>query len=169
MFGGRAVFRMGASKVMTRLKFLMIPAAFTLVAAATGAAEEIAFPDGYRGWTHIRSAVVGPASAAFKRFGGMHSIYANPAAMEGYRSGRFPNGSVIVFDNHETLAVQGVEVPGRRRFIDVMVKADGSWRFGEFAGDSRTERNVTVAQGEAQCASCHAQSATDHVYSQYAP
>ena len=160
---------MGAGKVMTRLKFLMIPAAFMLVAAATGTAGEIAFPDGYREWTHIRSAVVGPASGAFKRFGGMHGIYANPAAMDGYRSGRFPDGSVIVFDNHETLAMQGVEVPGRRRFIDVMAKADGSWRFGEFAGDSRTERNVTVAQGEAQCASCHAQSPTDHVYSQYSP
>jgi hypothetical protein len=97
----------------------------------------------------------------------MHTIYANPAAMGGYRSRHFPNGSVIVFDNHETIAFQGVEQPGRRRFLDVMVKADGSWRFGEFAGDSRTQRNVTVAQGETQCASCHAQSPTDHVYSQY--
>ena len=154
---------------MTRLRFLILPAALMLAAAATGAAEDIAFPDGYRGWTHIRSAVVGPASAAFKRFGGMHSIYANSAAMLGYRSGRFPDGSVIVFDNHETLAAQAVEFPGKRRFVDVMVKADGSWRFGEFNGDSRTERNVTVTQGEAQCAACHAQAPTDHVYSQYAP
>lgn len=154
---------------MTRLKFLILPAALMLVAAATGATEEILYPDGYRGWTHIRSAVVGPDSAAFKRFGGMHSIYANPAAMGGYRSGRFPDGSVLVFDNHETLGAQGVEMPGKRRFVDVMVKSDGSWRFGEFNGDSRTERNVTVAQGETQCASCHALSRTDHVYSQYAP
>jgi hypothetical protein len=154
---------------MTRLKFLILPAALMLVGAATGAAEEIAFPDGYRGWTHIRSAVVGPTSGAFKRFGGMHSIYANPAAMDGYRSGHFTDGSVIVFDNHETLAAQGAEFPGRRRFIDVMMKTNGSWRFNEFAGDSRTVRSVTVAQGEAQCASCHAQSPTDHVYSQYAP
>ena len=154
---------------MTRLKCLIGLAALMLAAAATGATEEIAFPDGYRDWTHIMSAVVGPASGAFKRFGGMHSIYANPAAMDGYRSGRFPTGSVIVFDNHETLTMQGAELPGRRRFIDVMVKTDGSWRFGEFAGDSRTERSVTVAQGEAQCASCHAQSPTDHVYSQFNP
>ena len=94
---------------------------------------------------------------------------ASDAAMDGYRSGRFPDGSVIVFDNHETFTTQGTELPGRRRFIDVMVKTGGSWRFGEFAGDSRTERSVTVAQGEAQCASCHAQSPTDHVYSQYTP
>jgi len=154
---------------MTRLRFLIVPAALMLVAATSGAAEEIAFPDGYRVWTHIRSAIVGPTSGAFKRFGGMHSIYANPAAMDGYRSGRFPDGSVIVFDNHETFTTQGTELPGRRRFIDVMVKTGGSWRFGEFAGDSRTERSVTVAQGEAQCASCHAQSPTDHVYSQYTP
>jgi len=54
------------------------------------------------------------------------------------------------------------------KIIDVMAKSNGSWRFGEFAGDSRTERNVTVAQGETQCAACHAQSPTDHVYSQFA-
>jgi len=99
----------------------------------------------------------------------MHDIYASPAAMEGYRSGRFPDGSVIVFDVRETVTSQGTEQPGRRRFIDVMTKSDDSWRFGEFAGDSRTQRNVTTAQGETQCASCHARSSTDHVYSQYSP
>lgn len=87
--------------------------------------------------------------------------------MVGYQSGRFPDGSVIVFDNHETVTSQGVEQPGRRRFVDVMAKSKGSWRFGEFAGDSKTKRNVTAAQGEFQCASCHAQSPTDHVFSHY--
>jgi hypothetical protein len=147
----------------------MIPAALLLVASASGALEEIAFPDGYRTWTHIRSAVAKPVNPAFLRFAGLHSIYANPTALEGYRTGRFPDGSVIVFDNHEMLTIQGAEIAGKRKFIDVMVKAGGSWRFGEFSGDSRTERSVTVAQGETQCAACHASVQTDHVYSQFNP
>jgi mono/diheme cytochrome c family protein len=99
----------------------------------------------------------------------MHSIYANAAAMAGYRTGAFPDGSVIVFDNHETMAVQGAELPRRRRFVDVMVKAGGSWRFGEFDGDSRTVRSVTAEQAQTQCAACHAKARTDHVYSQFNP
>jgi len=89
--------------------------------------------------------------------------------MEGYRTGRFPNGSVIVFDNHETLTFQGSELAGKRRFVDVMAKTGASWRFGEFAGDSKELRSVTVAQGQTQCAACHSKSPTDHVYSQFNP
>lgn len=154
---------------MALLKLLIVPAALVLTASTTDTVEDIAFPNGYRAWTHIKTAVIGPANPAFPRFGGMHGIYANPAAMEGYREGRFPDGSVIVFDVHETAASQGIEQPGRRRFIDVMTKSGGSWRFGEFAGDSKTQRNVTMAQGETQCATCHAQSPTDHVFSRFDP
>lgn len=138
-----------------------------LMVMTSAAADEIAFPEGFRNWTHIRSAVIGPMSPASPRFAGMHSIYANPAAMEGYKSGTFPDGSVIVFDNHEVMVFQGTELPAKRRFIDVMHKAGGSWRFSEFNEDSKSQRNVTVAQGEQQYAACHTQSQTDHVYSQF--
>jgi hypothetical protein len=113
--------------------------------------------------------VVGPASAAFARFGGMHSIYANPPAMGGYKAGSFPEGSVIVFDNHQVFNFQGTDLPAQRRFIDVMQKSGGGWRFSEFDGDSKTVRNVDVAQGQQQCAGCHAAAKTDHVYSQFVP
>jgi hypothetical protein len=150
------------------LRTIFIPLALLGLTAAA-AADEIPFPEGFRAWTHIRSAVIGPTSSAFARFGGMHSIYANPAAMNGYRSGAFPEGSVIVFDNHQVFNFQGAELPAQRRFIDVMQKTNGVWRFSEFDGDSKTVRNVNIAQGEQQCAACHAKSPTDHVYSQYAP
>jgi len=144
-------------------------ASLGLTAMAAAAAGEMPFPEGFRTWTHIRSAVIGPASAAFARFGGMHSIYANPAAMDGYKSGTFPEGSVIAFDNHQVFNFQGTDVPTQRRFIDVMQKRGGEWRFSEFNGDSKTVRNVDIAQGQQQCAGCHAASKTDHVYSQFAP
>jgi len=154
--------------MMTR-KILVVPGLLALVTSASATAEEIAFPEDFRMWTHIRSAVAKPVNPAFSRFEGTHSIYANPTALEGYRTGRFPDGSVIVFDNHETLAVQGAQFPGKRKFVDVMAKAGGSWRFGEFTGDSKTERSVTVAQGQTQCAACHTSAPTDHVFSRFTP
>lgn len=138
-----------------------------MTAAAAALPQEMPFPEGFRTWTHVRSAVIGPDSPAYARFGGIHSIYANPAAMEGYRAGKFPDGSVLVFDNHDTLLFQGTTLPGKRRFVDVMRKDGGSWRFSEFNADSKTIRNVTVAQGEPQCGACHSRAPTDHVYSQF--
>lgn len=152
---------------MTKFMFLL---AFTAMAAIPArAAGEIDYPEGFRSWTHIRSATVGPQSPAWPRFGGFHSIYANPAAMEGYKSGKFPDGSVLVFDNHETVPFQGAELQGKRRMVDVMTKTGGGWRFSEFDADSKTKRNVTVEQGEKECAACHTQAPTDHVYSQFTP
>jgi hypothetical protein len=135
---------------------------------------EVPYPEGYRHWTHIKSAYVGKASPAFRRFGGLHNIYANARAMEGYRNGRFPVGSVLVFDVLEASSSdQGVE-PGSRKFVDVMWKSadgrDGRWVFGEFDRDSRTTRNVTAEQGVVQCQACHdGPAATDGVFSKFAP
>lgn len=150
------------------LRTIFISAALLGLTAAA-AADEIPFPEGYRTWTHIRSAVIGKDSPAFARFGGMHSIYANPAAMDGYKSGRFPEGSVIVFDNHQVFNFQGTDLPAQRRFIDVMEKNGGAWRFSEFDKDSKAVRNVDVAQGKQQCAACHTKAPTDQVYSQFVP
>jgi hypothetical protein len=82
---------------------------------------------------HDQAQISDPSRGAHARRGGDWAAE-EIAFPDGYRSGHFPEGSVTMFDNHETLAAQGAEFPGRRRFIDVMVKTDGSWRFGEFAG-----------------------------------
>src|SRR5260370_19359 len=86
--------------------------------------------------------------------------YANEMAMEGYRSGRFPDGSVIVFDVLETLEKAGVTSEGPRRLIDVMTRDGqrygdtGGWGFEEFKGDSQTDR-VLTAEGKTACYTCH--------------
>src|SRR2546423_1614501 len=69
--------------------------------------NSLAYPAGYRKWAHVKSALVGPASPAYKKYGGLHHIYANELALEGYRTGNFPAGSVIVFDLLETKESQG--------------------------------------------------------------
>jgi hypothetical protein len=124
--------------------------------------EVVEYPGGYRGWAHVKSALVGPQSPSFQRYGGLHHIYANEKAMEGYRTGQFQDGSVIVFDLLEVQEKAGVTGEAARRFIDVMVKdgkrfaATGGWGFEEFKGDSQSER-VLTSEAKTACYNCHAQ------------
>src|SRR5262245_66574295 len=74
--------------------------------------DEVPYPMGYRRWTHVRTVLIGPQSPAFESFGGLHHIYANGKAMEGYRAGRFPDGSVLVFELLETRENAGVTTEG---------------------------------------------------------
>jgi len=117
-------------------------------------------PLDYRKRTHVRSALVDPKSPTAGRYGGLHHIYANEKAMEGYRSGQFPDGSIIVFDLLETRESAGTTLEGPRKFIDVMTKDSkryaetGGWGFEEFAGDNHTDP-VLTAEAKAACFSCH--------------
>lgn len=135
--------------------------------------EPTAYPAGYRKWVHVKSALVDPKSPAAGRYGGLHHIYANEKAMEGYRSGQFPDGSVIVFDLLETRESAGTTTEGPRRFIDVMTKdgqryaATGGWGFDEFTGDSQSDQALT-AQAKTECYGCHTrQKSHDFVFSTF--
>ncbi|HEY9225768.1 MAG TPA: cytochrome P460 family protein [Gemmatimonadaceae bacterium] len=131
----------------------------------------IAYPGGYRRWTRVSSALVGPQNAGFAANGGIHHIYANDKAIEGYLNGRFPDGAVIVADFLLTQENAGVTTEGARRRIDVMVKdskrfgASAGWGFEQFSGDSQTNRLVTPAKA-ASCLACHSQRKDkDYVFS----
>jgi hypothetical protein len=121
---------------------------------------EVPYPEGYRQWVRVKTAIIGPQSKAFKRFGGIHHIYANAKAMEGYKTGQFADGAILVFDVLETLEQQGVTEEGQRRFVDVMVKdakrfADmGGWGYEEFNGNSTTERTIK-SLASTECFQCH--------------
>jgi len=143
--------------------------------AATGTAANpaaIAFPAGYTRWTHIKSGLITPAHAAYPRFGGLHHVYANPAALQGLRSGAYPDGAVLVYDLFETRDNAGIVDQGPRRHIDVMVKdrarfkASDGWGYAEFAAGARSDRlNDAERDG---CAACHAtRRAQGDVFSQW--
>ena len=132
-----------------------------------------AYPLNYRKWVHVKSTLVDPKSPTAGRYGGLHHIYANERAMEGYRTGQFPEGSVIVFDLLETRESAGTTVEGPRRFIDVMTKESkryaetGGWRFEEFKGDSQTDQTLT-AQARTECYTCHVRKKShDFVFSDF--
>ena len=134
----------------------------TLAALALAAlAADVAYPDGYRDWHHVKSMVIQPGHGLYEAFGGIHHLYANRKALEGYRTGKFPDGAVIVFDLLEAPAEAGAITEGRRKVVGVMARdarkfaATGGWGFEGFKGDSRTERAVGADAAKA-CFACHA-------------
>src|SRR5688572_1634215 len=61
--------------------------------------NQVSYPEGYREWTHVKSMVIQKGHPLFDAFGGMHHIYANPAAADALRASKsFPDGAVFVFD-----------------------------------------------------------------------
>ena len=149
-----------------------------VLAAAIGLQAEdkadVPYPSGFRGWQHVKSIVVGPDHPSFANRGGIHHYYANSKALEGYRTGKFPNGSVIVdegvFTKDGEGQAKGIVLEGERRSVEVMVKDDqmyketGGWGFESFGRDDRTGK--LQASGQAQCHTCHSKAKErDYVFS----
>jgi hypothetical protein len=161
---------------MMRKAILMLsPIAVLIVSFALPAQtdETPSFPKEFRRWAHVKSVLVGPQSGAFATEGGIHHIYANDKALEGYDSGRFPDGSVIVYDLLETKEVAGNTIEGQTRCVDVMVKRNdryastGGWEFMSFSGNDEINGKLTAAR-EATCAGCHAHRKDhDSVFSEF--
>jgi hypothetical protein len=153
---------------------IAIPAALFIGAVAVNAATDaVPYPQGYRQWQHIKSMVIQPGHPLHASFGGIHHLYANDKAQAGYRSGKFPDGSIIVFDLLEASTANAAITEGKRKVVGVMLKdarkyaATGGWGFEGFAGDSHTERAVGDKAATA-CFTCHiAQKQHDFVFSNY--
>lgn len=145
------------------------------IAAQRAPQDAVTFPDAYRTWAHVKSVLVGPESALFETEAGIHHIYANEKALRGYRTGTFPDSSIIVYDLLETRVVEGNTIEGPQRRVDVMVKdreryrATGGWGFGRFFGGNRKE-SVLSAESMTDCYACHSQrQESDGVFSQFRP
>lgn len=135
----------------------------TTLAAQT--ASSIVYPPDFKSWAFVKT---GPSAAR----GGIHHIYANDKAVEGYRSGRFPEGAVLVFEIVGTSQADGRTVEGPRTLIDVMVKnaqtfaSTGGWGFEEFLGATPTSNGALNDQARTACFTCHiGQKDRDYVFS----
>jgi hypothetical protein len=123
---------------------------------------EVPYPGGYQTWRHVKSEVVEPEARSGAAEGGkFFHFYANEQAVEGYRAGKFPNGSVVVRETLRVVAGEGERkgqlTEGERSGLDVMIKDDrlytetGGWGFDTF--DSK---NAGSAEKDgAQCYACH--------------
>jgi quercetin dioxygenase-like cupin family protein len=165
----------------TRQTTCAIAGAVTLLAAVTATARQpappIAFPTGYRSWQHVRTIVVGPESPSFATRGGIHHYYANAKAVEGFRTGTFPNGSVIVDEGVATRIgdgmTKGIVFEADRRSLDVMVKhakaykETAGWGYEHF---DDTTTPTSTPERRAACFQCHSKRAErDSVFSRLRP
>ena len=84
---------------------------------------DVPYPAGYRQWTHVKSTLIGPQHPRFAANGGLHHFYANEKALEGYRTGKFPDGAVLVDDLLEIKDIGGgiTAESTRRRVASVTV------------------------------------------------
>jgi hypothetical protein len=147
-----------------RLSFAGLALVASLSAADTSVAPPaVPYPEGYRAWRHVSGAVLMPTEGGEGKAGAphglIHHVYANELALEGYRTGHFPEGAVLIADWF-VLEPRGPElVQGARKSVNVMVRdaryADtGGWGFEDFAGDSTTIRNIGPRAATA-CFACH--------------
>lgn len=123
--------------------------------------NDVPYPEGYRNWTHIKTMILEKGHPLYEAFGGIHHIYANKKALEGYRAGnKFKDGSIIVFDLLDVQAKDNAISEGNRKVVGVMFKDSkkfkntGGWGFEAFAGDTK-DRVVKNMEGE--CFACHMQ------------
>jgi hypothetical protein len=157
------------------VKFTVLAAFLAVISAGYLWAEPnytVEYPQGYRKWTHVLSYVIGPKSPAHEKNGGLHHFYANDKALEGYRTGKFPDGSVLVDERNKADEKDGVTRAGDTLGIGVMVKDSrryaetGGWGFEAFAGDN-PKRGVLNVQVRMTCYNCHAkQKDHDFVFSE---
>lgn len=161
---------------MIKPSYIFLAAVMCGTAGAAELAPDVPYPAGYRDWHHVKSMVIGPGHGLYEAFGGIHHLYANPQAMKGYAAGKFPDGSVIVFDLLDAKTAGGATEEGARKVVGVMHKdakryaATGGWGFEGFKGDSRTDRAVTQANAATACFACHeAQKDKDFVFSRLRP
>ena len=122
--------------------------------------EGVQYPDGFRRWVHVGTAVILPGSnPVMKSEEGMHHVFANPKAADSYATGDFPDGSVLVYELRDAQQQNGVITEGNRRRVDVMIKdsdlykSTGGWRFERFFGDQHDE-NAIHDSGHS-CFQCH--------------
>jgi hypothetical protein len=141
--------------------------------ACTGdAGAPVPFPAEYRKWAVAKSLVVGPENKNFATIGGFHHYYVNEKAMEGLRTGQFPDGSVVVDERLEARQEAGTTFEGPKKYVAVMEKeatryqSTGGWGFEVFIAEDRTQgASASVRTG---CFSCHSQRKDhDFVFSEF--
>ncbi len=120
----------------------------------------VPYPEAYRSWHHVKSMVIEPGHPLYNAFGGIHHLYANEKALEGYTATRFPDGAVIVFDLLEAVPDNNAVTEGNRKVVGVMHKdadaysATGGWGFEGFA-EGNPDNRVVKGNAAAACFACH--------------
>lgn len=153
------------------MMMLVVSTAIQLQSGFFGA-ESGRYPDNFRRWVHVGTGVIMPGTnPQLMSEEGMHHIFANQKAANGYASGDFPDGSIIVYELREAQQKNGVIFEGDRKRVDVMIKDSslykntGGWRFERFWTDEQTQD--AIRDSGRSCFQCHSKAnAHGFVFSQ---
>jgi hypothetical protein len=147
--------------------------------APVSPAPEVPYPDDFRRWMHITSVVTpakkseGGTSSDKARdsapHGLIHHLYSNELALEGYRTGHFPAGAVLIADWFALEESRSGLVQGARQSVDVMIRdvryaSTGGWGFTKFDQDSHTIRKVDASAAAQSCFKCHEHAGADREF-----
>ncbi len=139
---------------------VLVALCLTSASVALAGGPEVPYPKGYRDWRHVKSMVIQEGHPLFGAFGGIHHVYANQQAVEGYQAARFPDGSILVFDLLEAVEADHALTEGARKVVGVMHKdtkkygTTGGWGFEGFGGGDPTQR-VVGENAASACFACH--------------
>lgn len=133
--------------------------ASTGLAFAAQDTSQVPFPEGYRNWYHHHS-TVNLAGHDPEGNVGIQHVYANPAAVEGLKSGKFARGATFAVDRFAYAEKENRSLEqGARKVVAVMVKDDerypetGGWGFQAFKGGDPNVK--AVKDGGTACFTCH--------------
>jgi hypothetical protein len=155
-----------------RTRSLLLAVAAVLSLSRSYGAESVQYPEDFRRWVHVGTGVImHGANLQLMSEEGMHHIFANQKAVDGYSSGSFPDGSIIVYELREAQQKDGVIFEGERKRVDMMIKDSrqygntGGWRFERFWGNDQARD--AVHDSGASCFQCHSKAnAHGFVFSQ---
>ena len=157
---------------MKNAMLILLAAAAVLPLSTLYGANSVQFPDSFRRWVHVGTGVIMPgANPQLMSEEGMHHVFANQKAVDGYTSGDFADGSIIVYELREAQQKNGVIFEGERKRVDVIIKdsslykSTGGWRFERFWGNDQAQN--AVPDSGTSCFQCHSKAnAHGFVFSQ---
>jgi Cytochrome P460 len=103
---------------------------------------------------------------------GLFHFYANDKAIEGLRTGSYPDGAILAEEILEWLSISNGAKEGARRIVGVMVKdshrysSTGGWGYGAFYDGRMVDK--PDAKMRQNCHQCHvASKAQGYVFTEY--
>ncbi len=151
---------------MRKIIILLCAICLSMICTPAVAAQSLKLPKNFTTWTKSERKVVNDKNSLFY---GIHYIYADTKAMQGYKGGNhFPEGSNIVVDYFNFKPNSPESEDGNRNMTVMMhkdkrAKETAGWFFAGFGADGRP----TGLDPATTCLSCHQRTAAkqDHVIS----
>ena len=129
------------------------------ICATSVTAADVAYPNGFRDWRHVKSMILNKGHPLYDAVGGMHHIYANKTAMAGYKSGQYADGATLVFDLYEAVDKDNAISEGSHKAVVVMTRhakahtATDGWGYQVF--DPKSRKALLDTKAQADCHACH--------------